>query len=61
MTSGFAGYAGRPLSVAQEWVRQNPGNDGREDFVLRWMLIPALFIAGVAAAYKMRPPAKPGV
>ncbi len=31
-------------------------NDGREDFLLLWTLIPIFFIAGIVAAYKTQPP-----
>jgi hypothetical protein len=35
-------------------------NDGREDHILLWMLVPVLFFTGVSMALKMQPPAKPG-
>jgi len=31
-------------------------NDGREDFVLFWAAVPALFLAGLVAAFKLLPP-----
>jgi hypothetical protein len=36
-------------------------NDGREDFILLWMLAPVLFFTGVSMALKTQPPAKPGI
>lgn len=33
--------------------------DGRADFILLWMLVPALFVGGVATAYKIGPPGRP--
>jgi hypothetical protein len=35
-------------------------NDGRDDDVLLWLLIPVLFIVGVYLASWAQPPAKPG-
>lgn len=31
------------------------GNNGREDFVLLWMLVPALFVAALVTAYRIAP------
>jgi len=31
-------------------------NDGREDFILFWAAVPALFLAGLIAAFKLLPP-----
>ncbi|MEU7905374.1 hypothetical protein [Actinoplanes sp. NPDC049118] len=36
-------------------------NNGREDFILLWMLAPVLFFTGVSMALKTQPPAKPGI
>jgi hypothetical protein len=36
-------------------------NNGREDFILLWMLVPVFFFTGVSMALKTQPPAKPGV
>jgi hypothetical protein len=35
-------------------------NDGREDFILLWMLAPVLLLTAVAMALKTQSPAKPG-
>jgi hypothetical protein len=36
-------------------------NNGREDFILLWILAPVLFFTGVSMALKTQPPAKPGI
>jgi hypothetical protein len=34
--------------------------DGREDFILLWILVPALILTAASLALKTQPPAKPG-
>ncbi|MFD0523117.1 hypothetical protein [Paractinoplanes durhamensis] len=35
-------------------------NDGREDSIVLWMLVPVLFFTGIGMALKIPEPAKPG-
>ena len=47
------------LVVASFGLAVGLANDGREDSILLWMLVPVLFLAGVAAAYRQNPPTPP--
>ncbi|NMO56968.1 hypothetical protein HH310_38060 [Actinoplanes sp. TBRC 11911] len=56
----FYGSSAVGLLVAAAGLFAVLETDGREDFILLWLLVPVLLVTGVSMALRTQPPAKPG-